>query len=178
MRQLGIEMIQAYSPEARGRSERAFRTHQNRIPKELAAAGITDMKSANRYLRDHYKPAFNAEFMHHAAEEGSGFVKLFGKDVTDILCEHHERTVGKDNCVAFERMALQIPQDRYRMHYVKVKVRVHRYPDGRLAVFHGPRKLQDYNPGGSPITPLGLSLFGLPDEYDSPQKLDRAIKCE
>lgn len=168
MHQLGIEMIPAYSPEARGRSERAFRTHQERLPKELAAAGITSMESANCYLRDHYMPAFNAEFMYPAAEEGSGFVNLLGKDITDILCEHYERIVGKDNCVAFKGISLQIPQDRYRMHYVKVKVRVHRYPDGRLAVFHGPRKLQDYNPAGSPIPDLGLSLSSLPDEKRGP----------
>ena len=74
MRQLGIEMIPAYSPEARGRSERAFGTHQGRLPKELAAAGITDMDAANAYVRDVYLPAFNAEFAHPAREDGSAFV--------------------------------------------------------------------------------------------------------
>ena len=74
MKQLGIEMIAAYSPEARGRSERAFRTHQERLPKELALAGITTMEAANRYLSDVYLPAFNTEFSHRAPEEGSAFV--------------------------------------------------------------------------------------------------------
>ena len=74
MRQMGIEMIPAYSPEARGRSERAFGTHQGRLPKELAAAGITDMDAANAYLRDVYLPAFNAEFAHPSREDGSAFV--------------------------------------------------------------------------------------------------------
>jgi len=145
MHQLGIEMIAAYSPEARGRSERAFKTHQGRLPKELAAAGITDIQSANRYLCEIYMPAFNDEFTRAAAEKGSGFVPLIGYDITDILCEHHERTVGKDNCVSFMGKKLQIPADRYRMHYVKVKVRVHCYPQGRMAIFHGPRKLADYD---------------------------------
>jgi hypothetical protein len=149
MRQLGIEMIPAYSPEARGRSERMFRTHQDRLPKELAVAGITDMVEANRYLRDLYRPAFNSEFMQPAMEEGSAFVPYIGAGLEDILCEQHERVVGKDNCVAFEGLKLQIPQDRARYHYVKVKVRVHRYPEGRLTIFHGPRLLARYDASGT-----------------------------
>ena len=67
----------------------------------------------------------------------------------DILCEQSERTVSADNCVRFEGLHLQIPADRHRCHYVKARVRVHRYADGRLAVFHGPRKLADYNHEGT-----------------------------
>ena len=148
MKQLGVEMIPAYSPEARGRSERAFGTHQGRLPNELAAAGITDMDAANRYLREVYLPAFNAEFAQPAPEEGSAFVPWIGGSLDDILCEQHERTVSADNCVRFEKLILQIPADRHRCHYVKAKVRVHRYADGNLAVFHGPRKLADYNREG------------------------------
>jgi transposase len=148
MRHLGIEMIPAYSPEARGRIERAFRTHQDRLPKELAAYGITMMDAANRYLLKTYLPAFNAEFMQPAAEEGSAFVTWIGKDIDDVLCEQYERTVSSDNCVSFEGKTLQIPPDKYRCHYVRVKVRVHRYMDGSLAVFHGPRKLADYDQQG------------------------------
>lgn len=149
MRQLGIEMIPAYSPEARGRSERMFRTHQERLPRELAAAGITDMVTANRYLREIYLPAINAEFMQPAQEEGSAFISYVGRDLADILCEQHERVVGNDNCVSFEGVRLQIPEDRVRLHYVKVKVRVYRYPDGELAVFHGPRCLARYDANGT-----------------------------
>ncbi|MCS6930548.1 MAG: hypothetical protein NZM43_13755, partial [Saprospiraceae bacterium] len=148
MARLGIEMIPAYSPEARGRCERMFRTHQARLPKQLAAAGITDMAAANQYLREVYLPAFNAEFKQPAMEEGSAFVPFIGSDLDDILCEQYERVVGKDNCVAFEGLRLQIPQDRYRLHYVKVKVRVHRYTDGHLAIFHGPRCLARYDAAG------------------------------
>lgn len=150
MGQLGIEMIAAYSPEARGRSERMFSTHQGRLPRELALAGITDMESANRYLREHYMQTFNAEFMQPAMEEGSAFVPYVGRELDDVLCEQFERTVGKDNCVSFENLKLQIPADRARHHYVKVKVRVIRHPDGRLALFHGPRLLARYGPEGTP----------------------------
>lgn len=148
MKQLGIEMIPAYSPQARGRSERAFATHQGRLPKELGAAGITTLEAANRYLEEVYRPAFNVEFQQPAMEEGSAFVPWVGGALDDILCEHYERTVGHDNCARFEGITLQIPVDRHRCHYVKAKVRVHRYPDGSLAVFHGPRKLADYDADG------------------------------
>ncbi len=143
--QLGIEMIPAYSPEARGRSERAFGTHQGRLPRELAAEGITEIDAANRYLARSYRPAFNAEFAQPAQESGRAFVPLMGVALGEVLCEHFERTVGADNCVAFQGRALQIPATGARMHYVKVKVRVHRYHDGSLAIFHGPRKLAEYS---------------------------------
>lgn len=149
MHQLGIEMIAAYSPQARGRSERAFGTHQERLVKELALHGITDMCKANRYIREVYLPTFNQEFCQPPAEEGSGFVPVIRRDVEDILCEHYDRRVRNDNCVSFEGTILQIPSDDFRYHYVKVKVRVHRYPDGHLAVFHGPRKLAEYESDGS-----------------------------
>jgi hypothetical protein len=148
MQHLGIEMIPAYSPEARGRSERNFSTHQERLPKELALHGILTMEAANRYLSKVYLPAFNAEFMQPAAEEGTAFIKWIGTNLDDILCELYERTVTADNCVSFEGKALQIPADRHRCHYVKVRVRVHRYANGDLAVFHGPRKLADYDRNG------------------------------
>jgi transposase len=153
MKHLGIDMIAAYSPEARGRSERAFATHQGRLPKELALAGITDMATANRYLRDAYRPAFNREFAQPPQEDGSAFVTYLGGNLNDILCEQFERTVGKDNCVRFEGLTLQIPNDRHRCHYVKVKVRVHRYQDGTLAVFHGPRQLATYDAQGTYTRP-------------------------
>jgi transposase len=148
MRRLGIEMIAAYSPQARGRSERMFRTHQERLPRELALAGISDMIAANRYLAQTYRPAFNAEFMQPPMEEGSAFVAWIGGPLKDILCERFERQVGADNCVSFEGMKLQIPADRHRCHYVKVKVRVLRRIDGSLAVCHGPRLLAEYTPDG------------------------------
>jgi len=152
MKQLGIDMIAAYSPEARGRSERAFGTHQGRLPQELALAGLTEMAQANRYLASVYMPAFNAEFAQPAMEEGSAFIPWFGGSLEDILCEQYDRVVGSDNCVQFEGLALQIPADRHRCHYVKVRVRVNRYPSGALAVFHGPRGLAYFTPQGLTIT--------------------------
>ena len=151
LKHLGIEMIAAYSPEARGRSERAFGTHQGRLPQELALAGITTMAEANRYLTQIYLPAFNAEFAQPAMETGSAFVPWIGGALEDVLCEQFERVVGADNCVRFETLSLQIPASRHRCHYIKVKVRVHRYASGALAIFHGPRGLAYFTPDGTPI---------------------------
>jgi len=127
--QLGIELIAAYSPEARGRSERMFGTLQGRLPHELRLAGITTMDAANRFLRDVYLPEHNARFARPPEETGSAFVPFAGT-LEDILCIHEERVVGNDNTVRYRNRALQIPADRHRHHYVKARVRVHEYPDG------------------------------------------------
>ena len=148
MRHLGIEMIAAYSPEARGRSERVFKTHQDRLVKELALKNISTMEEANRYIEDIYLPAYNAELSHPPKIKGSAFVPILGLDLDNILCEQYERTVKADNCVHFEKKILQIPKDTHRFHYVKVRVRVHCYSDKSLAIFHGPRKLADYDSAG------------------------------
>ena len=108
------------------------------------------MAAANRHLAQVYQPAFNAEFMQPPTEEGSAFVPWVRANLDDIICEHYDRTVSADNCVSFEGKTLQIPPDQYRCHYVKVKVRVHRYTDGSLAAFHGPRKLAGYDAQGKP----------------------------
>jgi transposase len=141
--QLGIEHIPSYSPEARGRMERVFGTLQGRLPQELRVAGMTTIEAANRFLAERFVPAHNARFAVAAAEPGSAFVAFAG-DPGEILCVHEERVVGNDNCVRYGGLALQIPAQRHRHHFVKVKVRVHAYADGRLAVFHGPRCLARY----------------------------------
>jgi transposase len=151
LKRLGIEMIAAYSPEARGRSERAFGTHQGRLPNELALKGITDMDAANEYLKNHYIPAFNAEFSHPAREVGSAFIPLAGLDLDEYLCERYERVVGKDNSIQFERLQLQLPPDQHRYHYVKARVKVLRHLDGMISIYHGPRRLGQYTAKGTLI---------------------------
>jgi transposase len=153
LKQLGIEHIAAYSPEARGRSERAFQTHQGRLPQELARAGITTMDGANQYLEHTYREGHNREFCVASTLPGTAYVPFISGSLPDILCEHHERTVGNDNCVNFAGMSLQLPADAMRHHYVRARVRVHRYVDATLAVFHGPRKLAGYDAQGTPIMP-------------------------
>jgi transposase len=157
LQQLGIELIAAYSPEARGRSERAFRTLQDRLPKELAVAGITDQESANRYLKEVFIPDHNRRFAVPAPEPGSALVPWVGGSLADILCVQEERTVANDNTVRYYNRVLQIPQDRYRCHYVKAKVRVHEYPNGTLAVFHGPCCLGRYDACGHLLAPAQVT---------------------
>ncbi len=151
LERLGIELIAAYSPEARGRSERMFGTLQGRLPQELRRAGITTMEDANRFLKEVFLPAHNARFAVAPEAAGSAFVPVAGAAIEDILCVQEERVVGNDNTVRYKNRHLQIPADRHRHHYVKAKVRVHEYPDGTLAVFHGPRCLARYRADGSPI---------------------------
>lgn len=147
---LGIELIPAYSPEARGRSERMFDTLQKRLPQELRLAGIATIEAANRFLEDVYLPRHNARFARAAEEAGSAFVPFAG-NLDHVLCVQEERQVGNDNTVRYKNRTLQIPADRHRHHYVKATVRVHEYPDGRLAVFHGPRRLAVFAADGTPV---------------------------
>lgn len=156
LQQLGITLIPAYSPEARGRSERVFRTLQDRLPKELALAEITTMAAANRYLAEHFLPAYNRRFTVPAAESGTAFVPWIGANLADRLCVQEDRVVANDNTVRYQGTSLQIPPDRHRFHYVKVTVRVHEYPDGTLAVFHGPRCLARYDAKGRVSEPFQL----------------------
>lgn len=151
LNQLGIELIPAYSPQARGRSERTFETLQNRLPQELRLRGITEKQEANRFLREQYLPDHNRRFAIDAQEEGTAFVPWAGNGLEDILSVQEERTVANDNTIRYKGRTLQIPEDSHRYHYVKVKVRVHEYPDGTLAVFHGPRKLARYGAAGELI---------------------------
>ena len=149
LEQLGIEHIAAYSPEARGRSERAFLTLQDRLPKELVMAGIATVEDANRWIARVYIPQHNAAFAVEAEDPGSAFVADSKRLSPEILCVHEERTVGKDNTVKWRNMSLQLPPSRLRAHFVKATVRVHEYPDGRIAVFLGPNRLADYDAAGT-----------------------------
>ena len=148
--QLGIEPIAAYSPEARGRSERMFGTLQQRLPQALRLAGITTMDEANRFLVETFWPAHNARFAVSAEDAGSAFVPFAG-DLADILCIQDDRVVGNDNTVRYKGLTLQIPADRHRYHYAKATVRVHEYPDASLAVLHGLRCLARFDANGSEI---------------------------
>jgi transposase len=116
LQQLGVTLLPAYSPEARGRSERAFRTLQDRLPKELALAGITEMAAANRYLTEQFLPQHNARFRVGATEPGTAFIPWVGTSLAEILCVQEERVVAKDNTVRYQGLSLQIPQNPHRFH--------------------------------------------------------------
>lgn len=147
--ELGIEHIPAYSPEARGRSERAFRTLQDRLVKELALAGIAEIEAANRFIAEVYLPEHNARFAVAPEQEGSAFVACAPELWRELLCRHETRQVGNDNTVKWRGRRLQIPPSRLRPHFVRARVRLHEYPDGAVALFWGPHRIADFDPDGS-----------------------------
>jgi transposase len=147
--QLGAEHIAAYSPQARGRSERVFRTLQDRLPKELKLAGITGIEAANRWLAESYIATHNAQFAVAAEQPDTAFIPDIAGAWREILCIQDTRQVGNDNTVKWRTLCLQIPPSPLRPHFVKATVRVHEYPDGTLALFLGPHRLADYDATGS-----------------------------
>jgi hypothetical protein len=150
LKQLGIQHIAAYTPQARGRSERMFGTLQNRLPQEMNLAGITTLDEANWYLREIYLPRHNEQFKVKPKEaKMTAYIPWAGLDLNEILSLHEERVVGHDNTVSFENIRLQIPKDDLRHHYVKTTVEVRQYSDMSLGLFFGNRCLGRYDQLGN-----------------------------
>lgn len=152
LRTVGIRQILARSPEARGRSERAFGTIQGRLPQELKLAGITDYAAANRYLDATFVPDFNRRFTVKPAQPESAFVALAGIDLRLMLSSQHDRVVGNDNTVSFNRLVLQLPRSTHRVHYVRCPVLVHEFPDRTLGVSYQGRLLATFSQQGDLLT--------------------------
>src|SRR3981189_3281804 len=171
---LGIEHIAAYSPQARGRSERMFGTLQGRLPQELALAEIDDVAAANRFIREVYLARHNARFAKPAALEDSAFVTADPALLVEALCVEEERVVARDNTVAYEGRQLQLPASTARAHYVKARVKVRQYPDSTLAVFHGPRRIASYTAQGQEIAAVPTSQSVTPGSPPSRRGLATA----
>ena len=133
LRALGIHQILAYSPQARGRSERAFGTIQGRLPQELRHQGINDYATANHYLEQHFIPDFNRRFTIKPAQPESAFVKLTGIELELVLSSKHQRVVRNDNTVTCQNLILQLPSTRHRMHFVRCPVIVHQFANATWA---------------------------------------------
>lgn len=170
LKQLGIEHIAAYWPQARGRSEPVFSTLQDRLPKELKLAGIDTVAAANRWFTETYMAEHNKLFTIATEQDGSAFVTDTMGEAREILWVQEDRTVGNDNTVKWQRLSLQLPPSRLRLHFVKAAVRVHEYPDGDLAVFWGPNRLADYDASGvmAPSAPQA----GVPDAAQVDQTVE------
>jgi transposase len=151
LQRLGIEHILGYSPQARGRSERVNRTLQDRLVNELRVAGIRTLAAANRYLRDRFVPAFNAEFGRPPADPTAAFVPLGGADLDEILCHEELRTVAPDNTVCLAGVRLQIAKQRGRRTCAGLQVVIRRYLQGTHAIWWGTRCLGRYSPTGQPL---------------------------
>jgi hypothetical protein len=155
LKELGIQMIPAYSPQARGRSERNFGTWQGRLPQELRLAGLRSVEEANRFLREQYIAAFDRRFTVPAAERGSAFVPAGGRDLDRIFSIQHERVVNRDNTVQLDRRVLQIERTRWRGTLAGCRVIVCEHLDGRLAIHYGPHQVAAFAAQGPPPSRLG-----------------------
>src|SRR3954447_1177490 len=148
LRELGIRMIPAYSPQARGRSERSFGTWQGRLPQELRLAGCTTLDQANHFLRERYMAEFNRRFQVPAAEKGSAFVRCSARDLQRVFSLQFERTVNRDNTVSFFNRTLQIQPVRWRGTLAGCSVLAHQHLDGTLSLSYGPHCLGRYDASG------------------------------
>jgi hypothetical protein len=146
LQELGIKMIPAYSPQARGRSERSFGTWQGRLPQELRLRGIRDLGKANEFLKEQYVKEFNGLFSVAAAEKGTAFVRLRRRDLDDIFSVQHERTVNQDNTVQLDNRVFQIMKTRWRNTLAGMTVAVHEQLDGSVTIHYGPHRIAEFAP--------------------------------
>jgi hypothetical protein len=196
LKALGIRQILAYSPQARGRSERAFGTIQGRLPQELKDLGITDYEQANVYLERRFLPDFNRRFTVEPTDPGSAFIPINGIDLDLLLSVQHDRIVQNDSTVSLNALKLQLPRTRSRAHYVRCPVVAHEFPNGDLGVSYQGQLLARYDPAGSithaPLAPKARkrppgvekaavalrapSASSTPDNKTKPTKRNPAIR--
>ena len=153
LRELGIQLIPAYSPQARGRSERGFGTWQGRLPQELRLRGLTTIAAANQFLREHYIGEFNQRFMVKAAERGTALVPLKRKDLDLVFSLQHERTVARDNTVSFANRSWQLERTKLRGTLAGCRVVVHEHLDDTFSITFGPHVVGRYRTEAVEMTP-------------------------
>jgi transposase len=151
MKELGVQMIAAYSPQARGRSERSFGTWQGRLPQELRLAGITTVEAANRFLRERYIQEFNGKFRVEAAEKGTAFRRTGRGDLNWIFTVQTERVVGKDNTVAIGDRRWQIEKTPLARTLAGATVTIHEHLDGTTSIRYGPHVVGRYDSEGEAL---------------------------
>jgi transposase len=153
MKELGVQMIAAYSPQARGRSERNFGTWQGRLPQELRLAGITSVDGANGFLRERYIEEFNSKFTAPAAEKGTAFRRASRTDLNWIFTVQTERVVDKDNTVAIGDRSWQIDKTRFRSTLARSTVTIHEHLDETVSIRFGPHVVGRYDRNGEKLRP-------------------------
>jgi hypothetical protein len=154
LKELEIEMIPAYSPQARGRSERRFGTWQGRLPQELRLAGIRTLEEANRFLREHSIEEINRRFSRPAAERGHAFVPVGGQDLDRIFSVQQERGVANDNTVKWGERIWQIEKTSWRRTLAGCRVTICEHLDGRVSIVYGPHVVGRYPAEGKPLEPV------------------------
>src|SRR5882672_906833 len=150
LRELGIQMIPAYSPQARGRSERGFGTWQGRLPPELRLRKITTATAANQFLRNEYVKEFNRRFSVKASERGTAFVPVRRKELDLVFSLQHERVVARDNTVSFANRSFQLERSKLRATLAGCRVTVHEHLDQTISITFGPHRVGRYTADGQP----------------------------
>jgi transposase len=156
LKQLGIELIPAHSPQARGRMERLWETWQGRLPQELRLAGITTAEAANAFLQHTWIPFHNRTWTVPPTSDGTAFVPYTGDQLDRIFAWEHERSVANDNCIEFRNARWQIPPAAWRYTFAKCRVKVYEHLDGTLSIGHGPHTLARYDREGRLVDPAPL----------------------
>lgn len=154
LKELGVQMIPAYSPQARGRSERNFGTWQGRLPQELRLAGSGTLEEANRFLSEHYIDVFNRKFKVAAEQKTSAFRRSSRSDLDWVFTVQTERTVAKDNTVAIGERLWQIEKSRFRSTLAGYTVTIHEHLDGRVSLCYGPHVVGRFDSHGGPMKTL------------------------
>ena len=153
MKELSVQMIPAYSPQARGRSERSFGTWQGRLPQELRLAGITTVEAANAFLRERYISEFNGKFTAPAREKGTAFRKTARADLNWIFTVQTERVVAKDNTVAIADQHWQLEKSRFRSSLAGCTVTIHQHLNGDVSIRYGPHVVGRFHANQQPTKP-------------------------
>jgi hypothetical protein len=173
MRDLGIRMIPAYSPQARGRSERNFGTWQGRLPQEFRLKQLHTPAQANEFLRDHYIGEFNSKFMVTTAETGTAFAPIHRQDLDRVFAIQQERTVANDNTIQFANHVWQIPSTRWRATLAGCRVLVYEHLDGTFSIGYGPHTVARFTASGEPVSLVKASgrnrSFGEKTSYGNSQ---------
>src|SRR5437773_3248982 len=151
LRELGIQMIPAYSPQARGRSERGFSTWQGRLPPELRAQKIKSLEQANRFLREQYVQQFNQRFSKPASQRGTAFVPLRRKDLDLVSSLQHERVVARDNTVSVAKRVWQLERSKLRATLAGCRVTIHEHLDQTNSITFGPHLVGRFNAEAVPL---------------------------
>ena len=151
LKELGVQMIPAYSPQARGRSERSFGTWQGRWPQELRLARIQSVEAANQFLRERYMAEFNRQFTVAAKEKGTAFRKTARSDLDWIFTIQTERVVAKDNTVAIGDRSWQIGKSRFRNTLAGCTVTIHEHLDETVSIRFGPHAIGRFDASGQAL---------------------------
>jgi hypothetical protein len=154
MKELGVNMIPSYSPQARGRSERSFSTWQGRLPQELRLRGIRTLEAANKFLNEHYIAEFNRHFTVPAAERGTAFISCRHRNLEMIFTERYERTVDRDNTVRFNNLVMQLECAHWRHTLAGCKAIIHQHLDNTLTLMIAGHRIGHYSAEGKLLTPL------------------------